>query len=124
MSDQVVQSELPPEGQALQVPQQVSPAPPAVMPPDVEQIDPATRAAINRAIQKACKIGTSTDVPSEAREAGNAVLSLSQALVILDPALVAPQGVPANALHPPIPHIQLQPPPPPPVAPAGPGKTP
>lgn len=103
----------------LQVPQEATPAPPPVMPIEVEQIDPKTRDAINGFIQKACKQGTATDVPTEIREAASAVLALSQALVILDPTLVAPQGVPPNALHPPLPHIQVQHETPPPPAAAG-----
>jgi hypothetical protein len=45
--------------------------------------------------------------PQEAEQFGNAILRISQAVVILDPSLVAPQGVPADALHPPTPQIPM-----------------
>jgi len=46
------------------------------------------------------------DAPQEAEQLGNAILRISQAVVILDPQLVAPSGVSPDALHPPVPLIQ------------------
>lgn len=58
---------------------------------------------IKRSLQVANAGVQAASDPREAKEWAAAVLSLSQSLVILDPALVAPQGVPIDALHPPAP---------------------
>ena len=72
---------------------------PMVAPPSMEQ----TEADVKRSLQVAnAGLQPSSD-PREAKEWAAAVLSLAQALVIMDPQLVAPQGVPIDAIHPPAP---------------------
>lgn len=58
---------------------------------------------IRRSLDVANKGVQAAQDPREAKDWAAAVLSLSQSLVILDPKLVAPQGVPIDALHPPAP---------------------
>lgn len=104
MSDQTAQPPEPP----VQTQQLASPAPAVPLAPGVEQIDPAVKEALMNAIRLCAASAAAADAPADKREAGNAALSFAQALVIIDPQLVAPQGVPPNALHPPLPHIQTQ----------------
>jgi hypothetical protein len=68
--------------------------------------DPATEQALFDAIKVNVSKCVGSDDPREAQEFAHAALELAQAAVILDPKLVAPQGVPADALHPPTPYIQ------------------
>lgn len=56
-----------------------------------------------RAIKRSAEDAAAAQDPREVRELAQAALAFSQAAVILDPSLVAPQGVPADALHPPQP---------------------
>lgn len=46
-------------------------------------------------------------IPREQQEAADAVLKLAQAVVILDPSVVAPGGVPPDALSPARPRIPM-----------------
>lgn len=46
-------------------------------------------------------------IPREAQESADAVLKLSQAIVILDPSVVSPGGVPPDALSPARPRIPM-----------------
>lgn len=64
---------------------------------------PETEASIRRSLQVANAGVQASNDPREAKEWAAAVLALSQSLVILDPKLVAPQGVPIDAIHPPAP---------------------
>jgi hypothetical protein len=79
--------------------------PPADGLPD--QVAPELEAAVLDALkvntQKCAGAADARDAADYAR----AVLALSQAAVILDPKLVAPQGVPADALNPPKPLIPM-----------------
>lgn len=86
--------------------------PPAVVPP--RTVDPEEEAARTKAIvQLLNAVTVAADGASMANGAEDkkdfaaAALQLSQAAVILDPNLVAPSGVPADALHPPVPRIQM-----------------
>lgn len=65
-------------------------------------------AALLNAAEKAGAGGAMAQGAQDANDFGRAALSFAQAAVILDPNLVAPGGVPPNALHPPLPHIQEQ----------------
>jgi hypothetical protein len=94
MSDQQQVPEQPGEIQVQQQPQ---------MP---DHPDPATEQALFDAIKVNVSKCVGSDDPREAQEFAHAALELAQAAVILDPKLVAPQGVPADALHPPTPYIQ------------------
>lgn len=53
------------------------------------------------AVNAAARDSAAADASSERRELATAALSLAQAYVALDPTVVAPQGVPPTALHPP-----------------------
>jgi hypothetical protein len=68
--------------------------------------DPQLEAALFDAIRVTASKCAGSDDPREVEEFARAALALAQAAVILDPKLVAPQGVPADALHPPVPYIQ------------------
>lgn len=72
---------------------------PMVDAPDLK----ATQDDIQRSLDVANKGVQASKDPREAKEWAQAVLALSQSLVIVDPKLVAPQGVPIDALHPPTP---------------------
>lgn len=48
-------------------------------------------------------------IPREMQEAADAALKLAQGIVILDPSVVAPGGVPPDALSPPRPRIPMDP---------------
>lgn len=79
-----------------------------VAPPSSETIQ--QRVQLETKLLRAANIaadGVSTaQDPREAREWAQTALALSQSIVILDPDLVAPQGVPVDALHPPAPRDQ------------------
>lgn len=77
-------------------------------PPSSETI--RERTALETKLLRAAEIaadGVATaEDPREAREWAQTALALSQSIVILDPDLVSPQGVPVDALHPPAPRSQ------------------
>lgn len=86
--------------------------PPAVEPP--RTVSPAEEAArtaaivqLLAAVEKAADAASMSQGAQDASDFANAALRLSQAAVILDPNLVGPQGVPADALHPPVPRIKM-----------------
>lgn len=86
--------------------------PPAV--PPARTVDPAEEAARTKAIvqllnavQKAADGAAMANGAQDVKDFAAGALQLSQAAVILDPNLVGPQGVPADALHPPLPRIQM-----------------
>lgn len=56
--------------------------------------------------QKATQAAT-IETPKEFAELGEGILKLVQSVVILDPSVVAPQGVPPDALHPPTPRVPM-----------------
>lgn len=76
-----------------------------IAPPSSETIQ--QRVELEGKLLRAANIaadGVSTaEDPREAREWAQTMLALSQSIVILDPDLVSPQGVPVDALHPPMP---------------------
>lgn len=76
----------------------------AMVPVDREDVEEA----LLRAIQVAAEMAATADDARDMAECSRAALEFAQAVVILDPALVAPQGVPPDALHPPVPQIQEQ----------------
>jgi hypothetical protein len=76
-----------------------------VAPPSSETIDARIsleKELLNAASKAAKGILTAQD-PREAKEWAQTALALSQSIVILDPDLVAPDGVPIDAIHPPAP---------------------
>jgi hypothetical protein len=86
--------------------------PPAVVPP--RTVDPAEEAARTKAITQllnavmaAADAAAMAPGAEDKKDFATAALQMSQAAVILDPNLVAPSGVPADALHPPVPRIQM-----------------
>lgn len=76
--------------------------------PTKEQLDPEALELQMRwaTYQAAVRMAAATD-PREIQECASAILQTAQATVILDPALVAPQGVPPDALSPPRPRIPM-----------------
>lgn len=99
MSDQTA----PPEAAAPEAPG---------MPPEIQQIhhiSAETQKALEQAIVRCAGVAGAAEAPAEMDQAASAALKLAQALVILDPALVAPQGIPAIAMFPPKPRIPFDP---------------
>lgn len=73
----------------------------------IDALDPNLKEAIAQAIQSCAESAAGAPTPAEQNQAADAALKLAQALVILDPQLVAPQGIPAMAMYPPKPEIQF-----------------
>lgn len=61
------------------------------------------------AAYQAVTAASGAEVPREKQEAADAALKLAQAIVILDPSVVAPGGVPPDALSPARPRIPMDP---------------
>lgn len=95
------------------------PAPPVVparaVSPQEEALRQSAIEGLLLAVDNAARTAGSVTAAQDAQDWSRAALQLAQAAVILDPNLVAPQGVPPNAIHPPLPHIQMQQQPAPPA---------
>lgn len=100
-----MQPQNPQQGPLPAVPPGMQPVPPEPLVPAPE------RAEVLQALLRACRdcavLASGAPDSREVSEAGRAALAFAQAAVILDPELVAPQGVPADALFPPKPQIPI-----------------
>lgn len=72
------------------------------------ELPQAVEEALYKAIERAAQDSATAKDPREVSELGRGALAFAQALVILDPSVVSPQGVPPDALHPPLPDIPEQ----------------
>lgn len=82
-----------------------APAPQGKTPAEIDTIDPKLEEALANAIEKCAAVAAAAGTPQEMSQAADAALKLAQTMVILDPQLVAPQGIPAIAMYPPKPEI-------------------
>lgn len=86
-------------------------APVPVKPPELASSSEATNETLlawaRWAMYQACVNVAGASVPKEQQESADAALKMSQAIVILDPSVVAPGGVPPDALSPARPRIPM-----------------